>query len=80
MATGRVSLATTTGTIPPDETWLQHGGAGGLHECLGQDSPFSPKDLRSIVGHSSGGTSYVIDRLETVGQIYRTDAVDGPQN
>jgi DNA-binding MarR family transcriptional regulator len=37
----------------------------------GQGSPLSPKDLRHIIGLSSGGTSYVIDRLENAGHIRR---------
>jgi DNA-binding MarR family transcriptional regulator len=37
----------------------------------GQGAPLSPKDLRHIIGLSSGGTSYVIDRLEAAGHIRR---------
>ena len=37
----------------------------------GQGAPLSPKDLRQIIGLSSGGTSYVIDRLESAGHILR---------
>jgi DNA-binding MarR family transcriptional regulator len=37
----------------------------------GRGSPLSPKDLRPIIGLSSGGTSYVIDRLEGAGHIFR---------
>jgi DNA-binding MarR family transcriptional regulator len=37
----------------------------------GQGSLISPKDLQPIIGLSSGGTSYVIDRLEAAGHIRR---------
>jgi len=42
----------------------------------GQGAPLSPKDLRHIIGLSSGGTSYVIDRLETAGHILRERSGD----
>jgi DNA-binding MarR family transcriptional regulator len=41
----------------------------------GRGAPLSPKDLRRIIGLSSGGTSYVIDRLEEAGHIVRERSV-----
>ena len=34
-------------------------------------APLNPSDLRQVIGLSSAGTSYVIDRLEQAGHVIR---------